>query len=114
MSARLDVYGMHCERCVDSVTRALQAVPGVRRVQVVLPPGEDLAAAERVAQAGLAEVDGEASLAALLALPAVRHADVQFNGEPAARMGRVRVIGDVPRERIAQAIRDAGFEVPAA
>ncbi len=52
--------------------------------------------------------------AALLALPAVRHADVQFNGEPAARVGRVRVIGDAPRERIAQAIRDAGFEVPVA
>lgn len=52
--------------------------------------------------------------AALLALPAVRHADVQFNGAPEARTGRVRVIGDVPRERIAQAIREAGFEVPAA
>lgn len=52
--------------------------------------------------------------AALLALPAVRHADVQLGGEPAARAGRVRVIGDVPRERIAQAIRDAGFDVPAA
>ncbi len=81
MSARLDVYGMHCERCVDSVTRALQAVPGVRRVQVVLPPGEDLAAAERVAQAGLAEVDGEASLAALHA--AIHAAGFSLEAAPA-------------------------------
>jgi copper chaperone len=35
----LDVEGMTCEGCVKSVTRTLQAVPGVERVEVSLDQG---------------------------------------------------------------------------
>ena len=36
MQAELDVQGMSCQKCVASVTRALQAVQGVTRVEVSL------------------------------------------------------------------------------
>jgi copper chaperone len=35
----LDVQGMSCQGCVDSVTRVLKATPGVREVRVSLNPG---------------------------------------------------------------------------
>lgn len=38
-SIRLIVEGMHCERCVHSVSTLLQALPGVLEVGVTLEPG---------------------------------------------------------------------------
>lgn len=48
----MKITGMTCQHCVRAATEALQAVPGVTRVEV------DLAS-------GLARVDGDADLAAL-------------------------------------------------
>ena len=39
-TAELRIEGMTCEGCVKSVTRTLQGVPGVDRVQVSLPDGK--------------------------------------------------------------------------
>jgi copper chaperone len=50
----LKITGMNCQHCVRSATQALEAVPGVTGVQV------DLAS-------GLAQVDGAADPAALVA-----------------------------------------------
>ncbi|MBQ3385991.1 MAG: cation transporter [Eggerthellaceae bacterium] len=36
----LKVTGMHCEHCVANVKAALEAVPGVRNVQVSLEEGK--------------------------------------------------------------------------
>ena len=36
---QLKVDGMHCQHCVMSVTKALEALPGVRNVQVSLEEG---------------------------------------------------------------------------
>jgi len=38
-SIRMNVQGMTCGGCVASVTRVLQAVPGVSAVAVTLQPG---------------------------------------------------------------------------
>jgi copper chaperone len=38
-TAKLKVEGMSCEGCVASVTRVLEAVPGVSQVSVTLRPG---------------------------------------------------------------------------
>jgi copper chaperone len=38
-SIRMNVQGMTCGGCVASVTRVLQAVPGVSDVAVTLQPG---------------------------------------------------------------------------
>lgn len=54
MITTLHVEGMSCDHCVQAVTRALKAVPGVERALVVL-------------DSGLAEVEGEAGAAALVA-----------------------------------------------
>jgi copper chaperone len=35
----LQITGMTCEHCVRAVTRALERVPGVDRVEVTLKPG---------------------------------------------------------------------------
>jgi copper chaperone CopZ len=35
----LAIDGMHCQKCVGSVTNALQAVAGVTQVSVTLEPG---------------------------------------------------------------------------
>ena len=35
----LQITGMTCEHCVRAVTRALEGVPGVDRVEVTLKPG---------------------------------------------------------------------------
>ncbi|MDQ5888834.1 MAG: hypothetical protein RL210_2162 [Pseudomonadota bacterium] len=37
---KLQVSGMSCGGCVNSVTKALQAVPGVAEVKVTLESGE--------------------------------------------------------------------------
>lgn len=50
----LKITGMTCQHCVRAATQALEGVPGVARVEV------DLAS-------GLAQVDGDADLAALIA-----------------------------------------------
>ena len=39
---KLQVSGMSCGGCVNSVTKALQAVPGVAEVKVTLESGEVL------------------------------------------------------------------------
>jgi copper chaperone len=39
-TAELKIEGMTCEGCVKSVTRALQGVAGVERVDVSLPEGK--------------------------------------------------------------------------
>ena len=49
----LAVSGMHCDHCVDKVTKALEAVRGVAQVTVFLAEGE----AEVDVAAGVA-VDG--------------------------------------------------------
>ena len=36
----LNVTGMTCGHCVSAVTRALEQVPGVERVDVTLQPGQ--------------------------------------------------------------------------
>ena len=54
MITTLHVEGMSCDHCVQAVTRALKAVPGVERALVVL-------------DSGLAEVEGEAGAADLVA-----------------------------------------------
>ncbi len=38
-SIRLMIDGMHCERCVQSVSALLLAVPGALEVEVTLDPG---------------------------------------------------------------------------
>lgn len=38
-TADIKIEGMTCEGCVKSLTRALQAVPGVQKVQVLLDEG---------------------------------------------------------------------------
>jgi copper chaperone CopZ len=38
-SREIEVTGMSCQHCVGAVTRALEAVPGVARVQVDLGSG---------------------------------------------------------------------------
>jgi copper chaperone len=38
-TARIDIGGMTCGGCVASVTRVLQALPGVHDVSVTLDPG---------------------------------------------------------------------------
>jgi len=35
----IDIFGMHCQTCVKSVTTALQALPGVGQVDVSLAAG---------------------------------------------------------------------------
>jgi copper chaperone len=37
-TARIDIRGMSCGGCVASVTRVLEALPGVREVDVTLQP----------------------------------------------------------------------------
>lgn len=51
---QLKITGMTCGHCLMSARKALSAVPGVRTVSIDLP-------------SGLAEVEGEAPLAALVA-----------------------------------------------
>jgi copper chaperone len=36
----LTISGMTCGGCVNSVTRVLQALPGVQKVEVTLVPGQ--------------------------------------------------------------------------
>ena len=50
----IDVEGMTCAHCVQAVSKALKAVPGVERAMVVL-------------ESGLAEVEGEPDAQALVA-----------------------------------------------
>ncbi len=54
MLTTLRVDGMTCGHCVQAVSAALKAVPGVERALVAL-------------ESGLAEVEGDAPAAALLA-----------------------------------------------
>ena len=37
---KLDIGGMSCQGCVGSVTRVLQAAPGVSAARVTLSPGQ--------------------------------------------------------------------------
>ena len=37
---RLEVRGMSCGNCSTAVTRALEAVPGVKKAKVTLDPGQ--------------------------------------------------------------------------
>lgn len=53
MAITLNVSGMTCGHCVGSVTKALQAVPGVQKVSVSLDSGR-------------AHVDGQANPEALV------------------------------------------------
>jgi copper chaperone len=53
MAITLRITGMTCGHCVGSVTKALQAVPGVEKASVSLDPGR-------------AQVDGKASPEALV------------------------------------------------
>ncbi len=53
MGIEIKVTGMSCQHCVGAVTRALESVPGVTAVQVDL-------------ETGLARVQGEADLEALM------------------------------------------------
>lgn len=53
MAITLNVTGMTCDHCVRSVTKALQAVPGVEKVSVSLATGH-------------ASIEGKADPAALL------------------------------------------------
>jgi copper chaperone len=62
----LKIAGMTCQHCVRAATQALEAIPGVTRVEV------DLAS-------GLARVEGEADLGNLIA--AVQAAG--YGAEPA-------------------------------
>jgi copper chaperone len=39
-TADIKIEGMSCEGCVKSVTRALQGVPGVEKVEVFLAKGK--------------------------------------------------------------------------
>lgn len=41
------VAGMHCGHCVASVTKGLETLPGVQRVEVDLPTGVVRVSAER-------------------------------------------------------------------
>jgi len=50
----LKITGMNCQHCVKAVTEALQAVPGVARVEVDLGTGQ-------------AQVEGDADAQALVA-----------------------------------------------
>jgi copper chaperone len=54
-TARIDIGGMTCQGCVASVTRVLQALPGVGDVNVTLDPGRALVAydAARISVAAL-------------------------------------------------------------
>jgi copper chaperone len=54
-TADIKIEGMSCEACVKSVTRALQAVPGVQKVQVLLEEGEANVTYDP-AKAGVAEL----------------------------------------------------------
>ncbi len=45
-SIRLIIDGMHCERCVQSVSALLLAVPGALEVEVTLDPGAALVSFE--------------------------------------------------------------------
>ena len=49
---------------------------------------------------------------AVSALAGVRHVDVRLEPLSAQQIGRVRVIGEVERASIEEAIRNAGFSVP--
>lgn len=53
MTTTLKITGMTCNHCVQSVTRALQGVAGVKTVSVTLDPGQ-------------AVVDGSADSRALI------------------------------------------------
>lgn len=53
-TTQLKIEGMSCQNCVAHVRKALEAVPGVTGVDVVLEPGS-------------ATVTGDADLAALMA-----------------------------------------------
>jgi copper chaperone len=69
MSARtLQITGMSCGHCVQAVTRALEAVPGVRSVHV------DLASRQ-------AHVSGAADLAGLMAAVRAAGYEVQSSAE---------------------------------
>jgi copper chaperone len=37
---QIEISGMTCQHCVNAVTRALRALPGVEAVQVRLAPGQ--------------------------------------------------------------------------
>ena len=39
-ATKIEITGMTCQHCVNAVTRALQAVPGVESAQVRLTPGQ--------------------------------------------------------------------------
>ena len=54
MTTTLHIEGMTCGHCVQAVTQALKAVPGVERALVVL-------------DSGTAEVEGDAASEALIA-----------------------------------------------
>jgi copper ion binding protein len=47
----LRIAGMTCEHCVAAVTREVQAIPGVSRVQVSLDPGAVTFSGENVTTA---------------------------------------------------------------
>jgi copper chaperone len=54
-TAELRIEGMTCEGCVKSVTRTLQGVPGVQKVEVSLA-GATAQVTYDPAQAGVAEL----------------------------------------------------------
>ena len=54
-TADIKIEGMTCEGCVKSVTRALQAVPGVERIEVSLDEGKAKVTYDQT-KAGVAEL----------------------------------------------------------
>jgi copper chaperone len=54
-TAELRIEGMTCEGCVKSVTRTLQGVPGVERVEVSLPESKARVSFDS-AKAGVADL----------------------------------------------------------
>lgn len=59
METRLKVTGMTCMHCVDAVSKALQAVPGVEAVNVTLEPGEAVISGSAEPQALIAAIVDE-------------------------------------------------------
>lgn len=67
MQTKLRVTGMHCQSCAANVTEALRLVPGVTHVGVDLP-------------SGIAQIDGQASVTALIAAVKQAGFDIKVPG----------------------------------
>jgi copper chaperone len=58
-TTRIRITGMTCTHCVQAVTRALQAVPGVTEARVQLAPAQATVSGEAETGALLKAIEGE-------------------------------------------------------